>query len=71
MTRESLHALVDELPEDQTDLAFQLLEDLRDAADEPGPPVGEDALASHDRGLADIKAGRMLSLDDFSRKHGL
>jgi hypothetical protein len=34
-TREALHHLVDELPE-QAELARVLLEDLRDAADEDG-----------------------------------
>jgi hypothetical protein len=59
MSRETLHALVDELAEDQTELAYQLLEDLRDAADTHGPPLDDDALASLDRGLADLQAGRV------------
>ena len=56
--KEILHHLVDELPEDQSELARLLLEDLRDAADADGPPLDGDALASLDRGLADIGAGR-------------
>jgi hypothetical protein len=33
-TREALHQLVDELPEEQATLAHVWLQDLRDAADE-------------------------------------
>src|ERR1700733_7966827 len=51
-TRESLHRLVDELPEDQTELARVLLEDLRDAADPGGLPLDDETVASLDRGLA-------------------
>jgi hypothetical protein len=70
-TKEALHSLVDELPEDQADLARFLLEDLRDAADAGGPPLDDEALASLDRGLADIAAGRVTSLDEYERKRGL
>lgn len=38
-TREALHQLVDELPEDQAELAHAWLQDLRDAPDEDGPPL--------------------------------
>ncbi len=38
-TKEALHHLVDELPEDQTELARVLLEDLRDGPDVDGPPL--------------------------------
>jgi hypothetical protein len=55
--KETLHHLVDELPEDQTELARLLLEDLRDTADADGPPLDEETLASLDRGVADIAAG--------------
>ena len=36
-TRQELHQLVDELPEDQAELARGWLQDLRDAADDDGP----------------------------------
>jgi hypothetical protein len=45
-TREALHQLVDQLPENQAELAHVWLLDLRDAADEDGPPFGQEALAS-------------------------
>jgi hypothetical protein len=70
-TKEVLHHLVDELPEDQTELARVFLEDLRDAADVDGPPLDAETLASLDRGLADIAAGRVKSLDEYKRERGL
>jgi len=69
--KEELHRLVDELPEDHAELARQWLEDLRDAADTDGRPLDAEALASLDRGLADIAAGRVVSLEDFERESPL
>jgi hypothetical protein len=63
--KEELHQLIDGLDDEQ---ARDLLEDLRDAADSDGPPLDEEALASLDRGLADIAADRMISLEDFQRR---
>jgi hypothetical protein len=40
-TKESLHHLVDELPENQAELARVLLDDLRDAADPDGVPISD------------------------------
>ena len=70
-TKEALHSLVDQLPEDQAELARVLLEDLRDAADDAGPPLGREDLASLDRGLSDIAAGRVKPLDEYKRERGL
>ena len=69
-TREALHHLVDELPEEQAEPARLWLEDLRYAADEDGPPLDVEALASIDRGLADVAAGRMKSLSEYQRERG-
>ena len=69
--REALHQLVDELPEEQAELARIWLEDLRGAADENGPPLDAEALASLDRGIADTAAGRVTSLDVYERDRGL
>ena len=66
----SLHRFVDELPEDPTELARLLLEDLRSAADPGGPPLGDDTLASLDRCLADIAAGRVKPLSEYERERG-
>jgi hypothetical protein len=70
-TKDALHHLVDELPEEQTDLARILLEDLRDAADVEGPPLDAETLASLDRGLADVAAGRVKPLSVYTRERGL
>ena len=70
-TRDALHQLVDDLPEEQTELALLYLEDLRHAADEDGPPLDEETLASVDRGLADVAAGRVKSFDQYVRERGL
>jgi predicted transcriptional regulator len=70
-TKEALHHLVDELSEDQTELARVLLEDLRDATDGDGTPLDAETLASLDRGLNDIAAGRVKPLDEYKRERGL
>jgi hypothetical protein len=48
-----------------------LLEDLRDATDVDGPPLDAKTLASLDRGLADIAAGRVKPLNEYKRERGL
>lgn len=70
-TRETLHRLVDQLPDDQAELARAWLEDLCDAVDADGPPLGAAALASLDRGIADISEGRVQPLDRYERERGL
>ena len=70
-TREALHHLVDELPEEQTELARLCLEDLRNALDEDGPPLDAGALASVDRGLADVAEGHVNPLAEYERERGL
>ena len=69
--REELHELVDKLPEQQAELARGWLQDLRDAADDDGPPLDAAALASLDRGLADLAAGRVKPLADYERERSL
>ncbi len=70
-TKETLHQLVDQLPDDQAELARHWLEDLRDAADAKGPPLDAETLASLDRGLADVAEGRVKPLDQYERERGL
>jgi predicted transcriptional regulator len=70
-TKDALHHLVDELPDDQTELARVLLEDLGGAADVDGPPLDVKTVASLDRGLADIAAGRVKPLNEYKRERGL
>jgi hypothetical protein len=70
-TREVLHHLVDELADDQAELVRVWLEDLRDATDAGGPPLDAQTLASLDRGVADVAAGRVKSLGQYKRERGL
>jgi len=70
-TRESLHRLIDELPDDQAELARVWLEDLHDAPDDNGPPLDATTLASLDRGLGDITEGRTKSLEEYRHERGL
>ena len=69
-TKEALHSLVDELPDAQAELARFLVEYLLNAADSGSPPLDEKSLASLDRGLADIAAGRVKPLEEYERERG-
>ena len=68
--REQIHLLVDELPESYLERARRFLQDLR-ASKTDDEFLDADALASLDRGLADIRAGRVKALDDYERERGL
>lgn len=70
-TKETLHNLIDELPEEQTEIARHWLEDLRDAADLHGAPLDASILDSIDCGLADVAEGRTKSLSMYERERGL
>lgn len=70
-TKDALHQLVDQLPDEQASLARVWLEDLRDAADADGPPLDAATLASLDRGLSDVAEGRVKPLDQYERERGL
>ncbi len=69
--RETLHQLVDQLPDDQAELARVWLEDLRDAADVDGPELDAATLASLDRGLATVAEGRVKPLEQYERESDL
>lgn len=67
--KEEIHRLVDELPEGQ---AQRVLEDLRYASAEvDDEPLTAEDLASIDRGMEDVRAGRVKSLDQYERERGL
>ena len=70
-TKDALHQLVDQLPDEQARLARVWLEDLRDAADADGPPLDAATLASLDRGLSDVAEGCVKPLDQYERERGL
>ena len=58
--KEELHRLIDSLAEEH---ARELLNDLQDAADLNGPPLDSETRASLDRGLVDISADRVVSIE--------
>ena len=70
-TREALRNLIDELPEEQTEIARHWLEDLRNATDADGPPLDAKILDLIDRGLVDVAAGHTKSLSEYERERGL
>ena len=70
-TKETLHQLIEQLPEEKTELARLVLEDLRDASDNDGPPLDAETLESLDRGLSDIASGRVKPLGEYERERGL
>jgi hypothetical protein len=70
-SRTALYRLVDQLADDQAELARAWLEDLRDASDAGGPPLDPAALASLDRGLAGVSKGRVKPLGQYEGKRGL
>ena len=70
-TKEDLHRLIDELPEDRAELARLILEDLGGASDEDGEPLSPEELASLDRGLTDIQEGRVKPLRKYEHERGL
>ena len=64
--RESIHQLVDILPEERLSSALDYLEEMND--DEQLAPESETALAE---GLDDIRNGRTTTLEELRRKHKL
>jgi hypothetical protein len=64
--REQLKALVDELPDELLRDAIYALTHLED--DEP---LSAEEIADIEASQEDIKHGRMISLEDFERQHGL
>jgi len=70
-TREALHEIIEQLPDEQAEVARTWLEDLRDASDEHGPPLEAETRAALDRGLADVAAGRVKPLEQYERERNL
>ncbi len=67
--REDLHRLVDTLPDEQVDHARKLLEDLSNPDDDW--PLTPEAEESVNRGLEDIRAGRVTPWEDIKKDLGL
>jgi hypothetical protein len=64
--RDHLRALVESLPDDVLPEAISLLTHLED--DEP---LSDQERANVADGLADVREGRMISLEDYERSRGL
>ena len=69
--KETLHDLVDRPHDDQAERVRICTEDLADAVDAEGPSLDAAALASLDRGLADVSAGRVKSIGQYERERGM
>jgi len=65
--RESVHQVVDRLPEDRLDEALDYLAELS----EPDEPLSEESLAALEEGLEDVRNGRTITLDEYRRTRGL
>ncbi len=69
--KEELHRLVDQLPENDLLEVREFIEDLRAAEEADEEPLDSETLESLDRGLADIRAGRVKPLEQYEREPGL
>ena len=67
--KEELHRLVDQLPASEWEHAKSVPEELCDDADDR--PLSSETLASIERGLEDIRAGRTITLEELERKYGV
>lgn len=65
--RENVHQLVDTLPEDRLEDAFELLSEL--GSDDDTLTAEEEAAL--ERALEDVRQGRTIPLEEFKRTHGL
>ena len=66
-TRENVHQLIDELPEEHLSDALDYLADLHDS----GAALSAEAQAAVAEGLDDIRNGRTISLGEFRRPRRL
>jgi predicted transcriptional regulator len=64
--RENVHQLVDALPEDRLADVLDYLADLQDADE-----VSMETEAAIKEGLADIRAGRTITIEEYRRTRGL
>jgi len=64
--RESVHRLVDTLSEDRLADALDYLAELGDTGE-----IGAETQAAIDEGLADIRSGRTVTLEEYRRTRGL
>ncbi len=63
--RENVHQIVDTLPEDRLPEVLDYLADLQDTDETLSPETA----AAFEEGLADIRAGRTVTLAEYRRTH--
>lgn len=61
--RENVHRIVDALPEDRLADVLDYLADLQDTDEQ----VSAETKAAIDEGLADVRAGRTMTLEEYRR----
>ncbi|HEY6342250.1 MAG TPA: hypothetical protein VIY49_12215 [Bryobacteraceae bacterium] len=64
--RENVHQLIDALPEERLDDVLDYLADLNDTEE-----LSDDTRAAIEQGLADIRNGRAITLEEYRRTRGL
>jgi predicted transcriptional regulator len=65
--RENVHQIVDALPEDRLADVLDYLADLQDSDEQ----VSAETKAAIEEGLADVRAGRTMTLEEYRRTRGL
>ncbi|HLN02022.1 MAG TPA: hypothetical protein VK335_22210 [Bryobacteraceae bacterium] len=66
--KEELHQLVEQLPERSLVEVRQFIDDLRSAVEPEDESLDAETLESLDRGLADMAAGRVKSLEEYEQE---
>jgi predicted transcriptional regulator len=66
--RENVHQLVDTLPEDRLADVLNYLADLNDPDTDE---VSAETKAAIEEGMADIRAGRTITIEEYRRTRGL
>ena len=65
--RENVHRIVDALPEDRLADVLDYLDDLQDTDEQ----LSAETKAAIEEGLADIRAGRTMTLEEYRRTRGV
>jgi hypothetical protein len=65
-TKEMLHQLVEQIPDEHLEMALATLENLND-----NEPMSEEALADLDQAMAEAAAGQLKPLEQYKRERGI
>ncbi len=65
--RESVHQIVDTLPEERLDDVLDYLAEMS----EPDEPLSAETRAAIEEGLDDIRSGRTVALEEYRQTRGL